>query len=623
MFPRLGRSSRLAWNPIALGPYRPAISRFSKPIARSFHTPSALHAPKIAPRLRQRIRSATQVVGKPLTPAQRRIRNIGMGALGIATASYVVAVAWDADYPLSMAAIGAFRTTTTFLAGSLCMADYKLLHARYYFTGYDSDEYAAARKVVHARSAQRLLSLCRLHGGIYIKAGQHIASLTFVLPNEFTDTLSVLQDRAPFHSYDEVEKTFYDDFGKRISEVFSMFEERPLAAASIAQVHRARIRETGELVAVKVQHADVSRLFGVDMWTMESLTSLAHELFGSDFELTWIVGEFRKNVETEFDFQNEAKNGQETMNRFQHRKNEFHVPKIYWNLTRERILTMEYIDGVKVNDVERLREIGVDPKWVGRVLQDVFAEMYHPGNMLVYRDPDTNQAKLVLLDHGLYRSIPNNYRLAYCELWRALLSADYNMLQRAAINLNVPRFADMMSIVFTGRLITPTSSSTSTTTSSLSKELSKEERRAAHKELTKGYNVNDIFYFLENVPRELLLIFRVSHMVNSIHRQLGAWKGERFEIYAKYATRGFWCETRDELHMQPTQRTGWKSRWYLFGGAPNLKRSVQYLREVIGMRIRLLIAETALLLIEWWRGGELELDIVDKAVEDKLQMAAH
>jgi hypothetical protein len=117
MFPRIGHSSRLAWNSLALGPCRPAISQFSKPSAHSFHAPSAPSAPKLAPRLRQRIRRATQVVGKPLTPAQRRIRNIGMSALGIATASYVVAVAWDADYPLSMAAIGAFRTTTTFLTG--------------------------------------------------------------------------------------------------------------------------------------------------------------------------------------------------------------------------------------------------------------------------------------------------------------------------------------------------------------------------------------------------------------------------------------------------------------------------------------------------------------------------
>jgi aarF domain-containing kinase len=98
---------------------------------------------------------------------------------------------------------------------------------------------------------------------------------------------------APFHPYSAVERTFSEDFGFRISDVFSTFEERPLAAASIAQVHRARIKATGELVAVKVQHADVSRLFGVDMWTMESLTQLAHQLFGSDFELTWIVGEFR------------------------------------------------------------------------------------------------------------------------------------------------------------------------------------------------------------------------------------------------------------------------------------------------------------------------------------------
>jgi aarF domain-containing kinase len=239
--------------------------------------------------------------------------------------------------------------------------------------------------------------------------------------------------------------------------------------------------------------------------------------------------------------------------------------------------------------------------------------------MLVYKDPDTHQANLVLLDHGLYRTIPNNYRLAYCELWRALLGSDYNMLQQATTKLNVPRFADMMSILFTGRLITPTSGST--TTSTLSKELTKEERRVARNQLAKGYTMNDVFYFLENIPRELLLIFRVSHMVNGIHRQLGAWKGERFEIYAKYATRGFWCETRDELHMQPTKRTGWKSRWYLFGGAPTLKRSLQYLREVVSMRIRLLLVETVVFFIEWWRGGALELDIVDKAVEDKLQTA--
>lgn len=235
--------------------------------------------------------------------------------------------------------------------------------------------------------------------------------------------------------------------------------------------------------------------------------------------------------------------------------------------------------------------------------------------MLVYKDPDTQQAKLVLLDHGLYRSIPNNYRLAYCQLWRALLSGDYTMLQQAATNLNVPRFADMISILFTGRIISSSSSS------DMSKELTKEERREAHKHLAKGYTINDVFYFLENVPRELLLIFRVSHMVNGIHRQLGAWKGERFEIYANYATRGFWCETREELIRQPTQRTGWKSRWYLFGGTPNLKRSLQYLKEVISMRMRVLVAKIALLAFDWWNGGVTELDMVDKAVEDKLQTA--
>jgi predicted unusual protein kinase regulating ubiquinone biosynthesis (AarF/ABC1/UbiB family) len=92
--------------------------------------------------------------------------------------------------------------------------------------------------------------------------------------------------------------------------------------------------------------------------------------------ITDCFGWYRKNVETEFNFQNEAKNAQETMDRFQHRKNVFHVPKIHWRLTRERILTMEYIDGIKVNHVEGLKSIGVDPKWVGRILQEIFSEMY-------------------------------------------------------------------------------------------------------------------------------------------------------------------------------------------------------------------------------------------------------
>lgn len=243
----------------------------------------------------------------------------------------------------------------------------------------------------------------------------------------------------------------------------------------------------------------------------------------------------------------------------------------------------------------------------------------HPGNMMVYREPGTNKAKLVLLDHGLYRDIPNTYRLAYCQLWRALLSANANMLQEAVTALHVPRFADMISILFTGRLLTISSSASQAVPSSLSQDLTKEQRSAARSQLEQGYTVNDVFYFLENVPRELLLIFRVSHMVNAIHRQLGAWKGERFEIYANFATKGFWCETRQELANQPSERTGWRSRWYLFGGTPTFRRSFSYAREIIGMRIRVFIAETVLKFLEWWRGGLPDIDMVDKAVEDKLQ----
>jgi len=131
--------------------------------------------------------------------------------------------------------------TSMITSRCLCMADYKMLHLRYASEGYTSDTYKAERKVVHQRCANRLLGLCRLNTGIYCKAGQHVASLTYVVPPEYTNTLSVLQDRAPFKSMKEVEQVFRDEFGKMPLDLFKEFDPLPLAAASLAQVHRGRV----------------------------------------------------------------------------------------------------------------------------------------------------------------------------------------------------------------------------------------------------------------------------------------------------------------------------------------------------------------------------------------------
>ncbi|KAF9931255.1 putative aarF domain-containing protein kinase 1 [Modicella reniformis] len=274
----------------------------------------------------------------------RRIKQGLWLGLGLGTVISAVGIAWSPSYREQSTIYSAalFRSLATFVTGCLCMADYKLLHFRYMSEGYLTETYKAARKVVHQRCADRLLGLCRLNTGIYCKAGQHVASLTYVVPPEYTNTLSILQDRAPFKSMKQVEKVFMEEFaGKRPLDLFREFDPIPMAAASLAQVHRA-ITKDGRVAAVKVQYNDVSRLFKTDMWTMQTLSNMVGFLF-PDFELGWVVEEFRENLTSEFDFTIEARrpgNG-----------SDFYVPEIYWDLSTKKILTMESIQ-VKINDLE-------------------------------------------------------------------------------------------------------------------------------------------------------------------------------------------------------------------------------------------------------------------------------
>ncbi|KAI8846280.1 ABC1 family-domain-containing protein [Chytridium lagenaria] len=173
----------------------------------------------------------------------------------------------------------------------------------------------AARSIIHQEAAEWLLWLARTQGGIYVKAAQHIASLTYVVPSEFTTTLSVLQDRAPFRPWAVMSSVLKHELQvSDLSQVFLDISETPIAAASLAQVHKAITRDN-EAVAVKIQYPDVARLFTVDTSTMQLLSDLAN-LFFQDFSFGWIVTEFKSSLSTEFDFTHEARNAAMTHERF-------------------------------------------------------------------------------------------------------------------------------------------------------------------------------------------------------------------------------------------------------------------------------------------------------------------
>lgn len=160
----------------------------------------------------------------------------------------------------------------------------------------------------HQRSAERLLSLCRANRGVFIKVGQHLGALDYLLPRPYVETLRVLHSQAPTSTLEEVYQVLREDLGvKDPCQVFSRFDPEPLGAASLAQVYKAELRETGEVVAVKVQHPKVRAHSYVDMKTMELLVRAAAAIF-PDFKLLWLVEETKRNLPRELDFLHEGKN---------------------------------------------------------------------------------------------------------------------------------------------------------------------------------------------------------------------------------------------------------------------------------------------------------------------------
>ena len=130
-----------------------------------------------------------------------------------------------------------------------------------------TEEYKKVQEKVHLRSAKRMLRVCRANAGIYTKAGQHIASLNHVVPREYSSTMSVLQDKANFEAFPKMKKMMEKEMGRKMGEVFTYFDELPIASASLAQVHRATLFN-GDNVAVKLQYPGLYSKFKTDIATI-------------------------------------------------------------------------------------------------------------------------------------------------------------------------------------------------------------------------------------------------------------------------------------------------------------------------------------------------------------------
>ncbi len=272
-------------------------------------------------------------------------------------------------------------------------------------------------------------------GPTFVKLGQILSLRPDLVPPDIAGELRKLQDEASPFPFSEVRAQIESELGRPLTALFREFEERPLAAASLAQVHRARTRD-GELVAVKVQRPGIREVIEADLDILFELARLVERRLpgGELYDPVGAVEEFARTIRAELDFTREGRH----MEIFKHNfagDETIYVPKVFWEYTTPRVLVMEYIQGIKISDLEQLEAAGLDRKAIARngaqaILKQVFEHGFfhadpHPGNLLVL--PGNVIAPL---DFGMMGRLDEELRTQVAELLAAFVKKDVDGIIR-------------------------------------------------------------------------------------------------------------------------------------------------------------------------------------------------
>ncbi len=280
----------------------------------------------------------------------------------------------------------------------------------------------------HQRGANRVLETAASLGGALIKACQFASTRPDLLPAVYIRTLAPLQDRMPPRPWSEIEKAITRELGQRPADAFAEIEQEPVAAASIAQVHRARLHN-GREVAVKVQYPDIENLVATDLAVLEQIVKAIARLAPA-IQLQPIVDYLQETLPLELDFRHEAESMTALRTALAHRSDVL-IPTAVPELSTEHLLVMDYIEGIKITDREALEQAGISPHEVAWLLNDLYADQMlhlgilhadpHPGNLFVQPGP-----RLVLLDHGLTVPLAPSLVDSLRKLVQALTSGDFD-----------------------------------------------------------------------------------------------------------------------------------------------------------------------------------------------------
>lgn len=278
-------------------------------------------------------------------------------------------------------------------------------------------------------AAERMRLALEELGPTFIKLGQLLSTRPDIVPVAFVHEFEKLQDNVPSFSFEEVKEQVERELSCQIDCLYLFIDSIPLAAASIAQVHRARLT-SGEDVVIKVRRPGVSELVEADISGLMGLATLAERHFsGSEiYDPVGVVREFARSIRREMDFIREGQTIEKMRDNFKGTA-WMYFPRVFWDQSSHGVLTLEYIDGIKVSDLEALDLAGLDRKIIAKRGADAFLEMVlkhgffhgdpHPGNVLIM--PGNI---ICLLDYGIVGRLDDELKAFISDMLLAVVNHD-------------------------------------------------------------------------------------------------------------------------------------------------------------------------------------------------------
>lgn len=358
----------------------------------------------------------------------------------------------------------------------------------------------------HEESAHVIADTARRLRGLYVKSAQFLGARADLLPEPYIAELSKLHDRVPPQPYEVIRPVLRRGLGTDPERVFTEFEHTPIAAASLAQVHRARLGD-GRRVAVKVQYPDIGRLVQLDLRNLRTILRLVHRVEKS-VDLEPIADAVARLVPQELDFVNEGRSSETIAASLAHRGDVI-TPTVVWEHTSKEVLVTEYVEGTKITEVEALRALGLDPVVVASRAVDVWGEMVlknghfhgdpHPGNILVLPD-----GRLALIDFGLTARLDPRARAGFARLSQAAAHRDAAALMEGFRDLGYIAADDSpMAYIGLGRNLT-----------GMGQDGDVESVNFRLARALRGFNIRA-------VPAEALLVMRVLGLLAGLSARLG------------------------------------------------------------------------------------------------------